>query len=152
MNGALILWLVLGFALVPVSVGLAELWVQARRVSQHRGFWYMRAEFLSRDLWVGLYWKRERHALNLYVCPLPCLVLHFTRHALTIAPEGAEQREPGERAEPLPEAPEGAVPADCEGVQCRFPFSDEAPRPPSSTPAPVEYPGDEDSDVDPMGD
>ena len=38
--------------------------------------------FEPRDLWVGLYWKREgREHLFLYVCPIPtlCLRIHIAR-------------------------------------------------------------------------
>jgi hypothetical protein len=39
------------------------------------------ARFEKRDLWVGCYWNRSdvpRHALDLYLCPLPCCLLHLT--------------------------------------------------------------------------
>jgi hypothetical protein len=39
--------------------------------------WYVRVEFKPQDLWVGAYWKRVGHVLDVWLCLLPCLPLHF---------------------------------------------------------------------------
>jgi hypothetical protein len=38
---------------------------------------YVRIEFKPRDLWIGAYWKRLGNTLDLWVCLLPCLPIHF---------------------------------------------------------------------------
>jgi len=30
-----------------------------------------------RDVWVGVFWDRRADGLHVYVCPLPCLVVHW---------------------------------------------------------------------------
>jgi hypothetical protein len=32
-----------------------------------------------RDIWVGLFWDRRPDGTHFYVCPLPCLVIHWVR-------------------------------------------------------------------------
>jgi hypothetical protein len=39
----------------------------------------MTIRFEPRDIWVGLFWDRRADGLHLYVCPLPCIVLHWRR-------------------------------------------------------------------------
>lgn len=36
-----------------------------------------RLYFEPRDLWIGAYWNHEHGMLDLYICPVPCLVLHL---------------------------------------------------------------------------
>lgn len=57
---------------------------QLRRLGG-RGTWSFFAGFEPRDLWVGAYWKFERHSgfvadtLDIYVCLIPTLVFLFAR-------------------------------------------------------------------------
>lgn len=37
-----------------------------------------------RDLWVGLFWTRKVFATHFYVCPLPCVVVHWTTGRLRV--------------------------------------------------------------------
>lgn len=43
----------------------------------------MTIRFEPRDIWVGLYWTRETTIVgtftHFYVCPVPCLVIHWRR-------------------------------------------------------------------------
>jgi hypothetical protein len=39
-------------------------------------------EFKVEDLWVGVFWKREKHILHIWVCVLPCVPLHVWMFAL----------------------------------------------------------------------
>lgn len=44
--------------------------------------WSVRVEWEPRDLWIGVFVKRERRptvgpGLHVYLCPLPTVVLHF---------------------------------------------------------------------------
>lgn len=39
--------------------------------------WYCRLEFKLSDLWIGAFWKTSGHCLDLWVCLLPCVPLHF---------------------------------------------------------------------------
>jgi hypothetical protein len=46
--------------------------------------WSVSVEWEPRDLWIGVFLKRERDhflapALHVYVCPLPTLVLHVVQ-------------------------------------------------------------------------
>jgi hypothetical protein len=47
--------------------------------------WSLSLEWEPRDLWIGVFLKREPKprkggpALHVYVCPLPTVVLHFVR-------------------------------------------------------------------------
>lgn len=46
--------------------------------------WDLTVEWEPRDLWIGVFLKREHDyflapALHVYVCPLPTLVLHLIR-------------------------------------------------------------------------
>lgn len=36
--------------------------------------WYVRVFFEPRDLWVGVFFK-QAFAWDIYICPLPCLVI-----------------------------------------------------------------------------
>jgi len=33
--------------------------------------------FEPRDIWVGLYWKKHKRAIEFYLCLLPCLPIHL---------------------------------------------------------------------------
>ncbi len=33
--------------------------------------------FEPRDLWVGVFWDQRPNGLHVYVCVVPCLVLHL---------------------------------------------------------------------------
>jgi hypothetical protein len=37
----------------------------------------MSIKFEPRDIWIGLFWDRRPDGLHIYVCPLPCLVIHW---------------------------------------------------------------------------
>jgi hypothetical protein len=37
----------------------------------------IRLEVKPADLWVGCYWKRQAHALHLWICLIPCLPLYL---------------------------------------------------------------------------
>jgi len=39
--------------------------------------WFLRLEFKSADLWVGLYWKDSTYQIDVWVCLVPCLPIHF---------------------------------------------------------------------------
>jgi hypothetical protein len=48
------------------------------------GRWSVSFKFEPRDLWVGVFFKRETKyglapALHVYVCPLPTMLFHFVR-------------------------------------------------------------------------
>lgn len=44
----------------------------------------VRLEFNPRDLWIGAYWKRsEGGGLDVWVCLVPALPLHFSRPRVT---------------------------------------------------------------------
>ena len=40
--------------------------------------WNLQLEFKPQDLWIGLYWRREGNCVDVWVCLLPCLPLHFS--------------------------------------------------------------------------
>jgi hypothetical protein len=60
------------------------------------GRWSLLVGFEPRDLWVGVYWDRQKpggfivDVLRLYVCVLPTLVILL--HRETTASTGKEQR------------------------------------------------------------
>lgn len=37
----------------------------------------VRVAFEPRDLWVGVYWDRKVDGVHVYVCAVPCIVVHF---------------------------------------------------------------------------
>lgn len=39
----------------------------------------MTIRFEPRDVWVGVFWDRQPDGLHVYVCPLPCLVMHWVK-------------------------------------------------------------------------
>lgn len=39
-----------------------------------------RIEWKLQDLWVGVYWKDTPEQLDIWICLIPCLPLHITRH------------------------------------------------------------------------
>jgi hypothetical protein len=48
------------------------------------GRWSVSFKFEPRDLWIGVFCKRERNywlrpGLHVYVCPLPTMLFHFVR-------------------------------------------------------------------------
>ena len=40
--------------------------------------WRIRLEFKLQDVWIGAYWKRLGNCVDVWVCLVPCLPLHFT--------------------------------------------------------------------------
>jgi hypothetical protein len=38
---------------------------------------YCRLEWKPQDLWVGAFWRRCGNCIDLWVCLLPCLPIHF---------------------------------------------------------------------------
>jgi hypothetical protein len=40
-------------------------------------FWSCRLEWKLADLWVGAFWKKSGHCLDVWVCLLPCIPLHL---------------------------------------------------------------------------
>jgi len=40
-------------------------------------FEFVRFEWTLADLWVGVFWRRERYSLDVWVCLLPCIPLHL---------------------------------------------------------------------------
>lgn len=51
--------------------------------------WTARILWEPRDLWIGLYWNRERHGgfiaevLDFYICIVPCFPVRLTRTTFT---------------------------------------------------------------------
>lgn len=39
--------------------------------------WMLRFEFKIQDLWVGVFWKNTKERLDIWVCLIPCLPLHY---------------------------------------------------------------------------
>lgn len=37
-----------------------------------------RLEFKLQDMWIGVYWKSVGHAVDVWVCLIPCVPIHFT--------------------------------------------------------------------------
>ncbi len=37
----------------------------------------IKLEFQPRDLWVGVFWTRYTGGIDLYICLVPCLPIHF---------------------------------------------------------------------------
>lgn len=40
--------------------------------------WVLSIEFKIEDLWVGAFWKRKGNSLDVWVCLLPCLPIHWS--------------------------------------------------------------------------
>ncbi len=38
----------------------------------------MQFQFECRDMWIGMFWRRTKVALHLYICLIPCVPLHVT--------------------------------------------------------------------------
>lgn len=36
----------------------------------------IRLEFKLEDFWMGVFWKRDAHALHIWICLVPCLPFH----------------------------------------------------------------------------
>jgi len=39
--------------------------------------WLLQLEWKPQDLWIGVYWKNTPERLDVWVCLLPCLPLHY---------------------------------------------------------------------------
>lgn len=155
-NVGFAVWCYFAAVAVPTALGFAELWGYVHRASLHRGWWYSELRMEPRSFGVGFGWRYDHGNIHFYAALVPCVVVHVARYSLMVVPQGAVYREPGERAEPLPEAPDDTAeregggcgecrgPCDCTTGQQRFPFSDE--------PAPLAPGLDDDTDSDPMGD
>lgn len=39
----------------------------------------MTIRFEPRDIWVGLFWDRKGDGTHFYLCPLPCVVIHWVK-------------------------------------------------------------------------
>ena len=39
--------------------------------------WMLRLEFKLQDFWVGLFWKNTPERLDIWICLIPCLPLHY---------------------------------------------------------------------------
>lgn len=46
----------------------------ARRSKKH--LYSIRFEWKLADMWIGVYWRRERYTLHIWICFLPCIPLH----------------------------------------------------------------------------
>lgn len=40
--------------------------------------WNLQLEFKPQDAWIGAFWKRDGNCLDVWVCLLPCVPLHFS--------------------------------------------------------------------------
>ena len=40
--------------------------------------WYLCLEFKPQDAWIGAFWRRDGNCIDLWVCLLPMLPLHFS--------------------------------------------------------------------------
>jgi hypothetical protein len=40
--------------------------------------WYLCLEFKQQDAWIGAYWRRDGNCIDVWVCLLPMLPLHFS--------------------------------------------------------------------------
>jgi hypothetical protein len=40
--------------------------------------WNLQLEWKPQDAWIGAFWRRDGNCLDLWVCVLPCLPLHFS--------------------------------------------------------------------------
>ena len=41
------------------------------------GEWDIALEFEPRDLWVGVYWCRNRNQCDIWICIIPCFPIHL---------------------------------------------------------------------------
>ena len=39
--------------------------------------WFIRLEFVLQDFWIGAYWKNTPKQIDVWVCLIPCLPLHY---------------------------------------------------------------------------
>lgn len=46
--------------------------------------WRVRFEWKPQDLWVGAFWKNNPFHFDLWICVLPCVPLHISRHLYSI--------------------------------------------------------------------
>lgn len=37
----------------------------------------MTIRFEPRDIWLGVFWDRRPDGVHIYVCPIPCIVVHW---------------------------------------------------------------------------
>ena len=49
--------------------------------------WYLCLEFKAEDAWIGAYWRRDGNCLDLWVCLLPMLPLHFSYWGFKESPD-----------------------------------------------------------------
>jgi hypothetical protein len=75
-------WLVGGWCGALLAL-LALGWVRDQRPS-------LLLRFEPRDIWVGVFWDRRSDGLHVYVCLVPCLVLHVTLAELSAELEEQE--------------------------------------------------------------
>ena len=40
--------------------------------------WNVEFEWKPQDAWIGAFWKRTGHTVDLWVCILPCIPLHIS--------------------------------------------------------------------------
>lgn len=43
------------------------------------GDWRVRVEWKLEDLWVGVFWKKSLQCVDIWVCFIPCLPIHFIK-------------------------------------------------------------------------
>lgn len=39
--------------------------------------WRVRLELKLQDMWIGVFWKHHKDGIDVYVCIIPCLPIHF---------------------------------------------------------------------------
>lgn len=39
--------------------------------------WYIAVEWILQDFWIGAFWKRKGHCLDIWICVVPCIPFHF---------------------------------------------------------------------------
>jgi hypothetical protein len=44
---------------------------------KHSG-WHIGVELKFQDLWVGAYWHRIGNCIDLWICLVPCIPIHFS--------------------------------------------------------------------------
>ncbi len=47
----------------------------------------MTIKFEPRDVWVGWFWDRRADGTHHYVCPIPCVVIHWVKPKRTVRTE-----------------------------------------------------------------
>lgn len=50
--------------------------------------WFARFEWKPQDCWVGVFWKRTDRTLDVWVCVVPMVPLHFGHHERYVIPSG----------------------------------------------------------------